>query len=124
MVYAYILLFDKGCVTNGWLYTEDITHDFIRTKCSCLFDFDFDGDLTATDKPLFTSPPKGRPPTSSEPLKKNCKISTAVLIPYGDFRFGLCDHFPEFDYKKHRCRFCSTGFTYVKCINVTYFSAY
>ena len=57
-------------------------------------------------------------PSLTSPSKKKTK-SHASPTPINSVRYDDTRHLPDFDDKKQRCRFCPTGYSFVKCIKCT-----
>ena len=91
----------------------------LRAKYMSLLDFQvqFADDLLSAGKHAPTAPKRGRPSISSseERPSKRSPTCDAIPLPDGAARHDCFDHFAVFDDKKHRCRFCPKGYTFIRC---------
>lgn len=111
----------KVAVTNGWLlyrrHHSIINRSSKKSKSMTLLEFQTSiaNDLTLCGKlPTVLAVRRGRPSETPTPPKRS-KTTAAVGIPKENYRYDYLGHFPEFVEKKHRCRLCPKGFTFVQC---------
>lgn len=117
-IFHYLI---KVAVTNGWLlyrrHHAMINSGNLKKSISLLeFQISIANDLTLCGKkPTSLSVRRGRPSDIETPPPKRSKTTAAVAIPTENYRYDCVGHFPEFVDKKHRCRHCSKGYTFIQC---------
>ena len=101
-------------VVNGWLlYRRHCTQMSIPDKdhMSLLrFQNTISTSLILATERL--KPQRGRP-SITPPARK--KTRPAAVMPVHDVRFDGTDHLPGFAEKKQRCRYCTSGYSFVLC---------
>ena len=122
--YMHIVFYCIGvAVVNGWLlYRRHMTQKYVPTKnhMSLLsFQSEIAVSLCKAGKTSGeTARPRGRPSSTSPvpaPATSSKKRKAAsVPNPNKDVQFDQCGHFPEFQEKQQRCRYCKTGYSHVK----------
>ncbi|KAB7504047.1 hypothetical protein Anas_14297, partial [Armadillidium nasatum] len=110
----------KVAVTNAWLlYRRQYDQLFPGDKkFMSLLDFQIEiayGLTVAGKMPHQLAKERGKP-FLCEPEKKRSKTSAAVALPSKDVRLDGFGHFPSYDKKQHRCRYCTNGRTHIMCL--------